>query len=158
MILSGIEENMSEGAVLQVNSFIRGYHEYLDVWLPNMDDEYHLKREPGNKMDPNDVAIVRPVPRGRSREEFAPKPNHQNELGDDSQVLGHVPKLMAIWLTKFLKRATNNGKTVVKGKRLNRGGGYGLEVPCEYHFMGDKMSIEWLASKLKKEGFDFTLS
>ena len=62
------------------------------------------------------------------------------------------------YINKFLKRATNNGKTVVKGKRLNRGGGYGLEVPCEYNFMRDKMSIEWLASKLTKEGFDFTLS
>ena len=32
--------------------------------------------------------------------------------------------IMAIWFTKFLKRATNIGKVVVKGKRVNRGGGY----------------------------------
>ena len=45
----------------------------------------------------------------------------------DFEVIGHVPKLMALWLT-------NSGKAVIKGKRVNRGGGYGLEVPCEYRF------------------------
>ena len=50
-------------------------------------------------------------------------------------MIGHVPKLMALWLTKFLKRPTKkNGKVTVKDKRLNRGGGYGLEIPCEDKF------------------------
>ena len=57
-------------------------------------------------------------------------------------------------ITKFLTRGTNNGKAVVKGKRVNRGGGYGLEVPCEYFFKGDKFSISWLKTKLEKEGFE----
>ena len=36
----------------------------------------------------------------------------------------------------ILKRPTNGGKDihVVKGKRVNRGGGFGLEVPCVYQF------------------------
>ena len=72
----------------------------------------------------------------------------------DHEVLGHVPKLMAIWLTKFLKRGTNNGKAVVKGKHVTRGGGYGLAVPCEYFFTGDKFSISRLKTKLEKEGFE----
>ena len=92
------------------------------------------------------MAIVRLGTRDRSCEE--------NQVGNDYEVLGHVPKLMAIWLTKFLKRGTNNGKAVVKGKRVNRGGGYGLEVPCEYFFTGDKFSISWLKTKLEKEGFE----
>ena len=54
----------------------------------------------------------------------------------------------------FLKRATNSGKAVIRGKRVNRGGGYGLEIPCEFHFAGDEFSINWLKKKLKKEGFD----
>jgi len=133
---------MSDGAMLRVKSFIRGYHEYMDIWVPNVEDKYQLKQEPENKKDPNAVAIVRP---GRREE---------NHLGNDHEVLGHVPKLMAIWLTKFLKRGTNDGKGVVKGKRINRSGGYGLEVPCEYHFAGDKFSITWLETKLQKEGFE----
>ena len=47
------EVNMSERAELQVKSFIRFYHEYIDIWVPNIEDEYELKREPGNKIDPN---------------------------------------------------------------------------------------------------------
>ena len=47
---------------------------------------------------------------------------------NDETVLGHVPKLMASWFTKFLNRATNIGRTVVKGKRANRGAGHGLET------------------------------
>ena len=75
-------------------------------------------------------------------------------MSEDFQVVGHVPKLMAIWLKKFLKRASKIGKAVIKGKRVNRGGGYSLEIPCEYQFMGDAFSISWLKEKLQKEGFD----
>ena len=63
-------------------------------------------------------------------------------------------KLMANWLTKSLKRATNSGKAMIRGKRVNTGGGYGPEIPCEFHFTGDEFSINWLREKLKKEGFD----
>ena len=54
---------------------------------------------------------------------------------------------------KVLKRATNSAKVVITGKRINRGGGYGLEVPCDYDIRGDQFSINWLQSKLKKEGY-----
>ena len=49
-------------------------------------------------IDPNAVAIVCAGTPGRSCEE--------NQVGNDYEVLGHVPRLMAIWLTKFLKRVT----------------------------------------------------
>ena len=64
---------------------------------------------------------------------------------------------MAIWLAKFLKRATNIGKAVIKGKRVNRGGDYVLEILCEYQFMRDAFSISWLKEKLQKERFDAQL-
>ena len=48
------------------------------------------------------------------------------------------------WLTKFLNRPSNLGKAIIKGKRVKRGGGYGLEVPCEYHFQGDDFWCNWL--------------
>ena len=52
-------------------------------------------------------------------------------------MIGHVPKLMALWLTKFLKRPTNIGTIIIKSKRINRGAGYGVELPCEFKFQGD---------------------
>ena len=60
---------------------------------------------------------------------------------------------LLLFVIKRITTLTNEGKSVVTGKRINRGGGYGLEVPCEYKFTGDKFSIAWLESKLDKEGF-----
>ena len=68
------------------------------------------------------------------------------------EVIGHVPKLL--WLTKFLKRPTNIGTVVIKGKRINRGAGYGVELPCQFKFQGDNFSSNWLRNKLKKETCD----
>ena len=60
---------------------------------------------------------------------------------------------MATWLTKFLKNPPNSGKAIIKGKLVNRGGGYGLE-PCGYHFQGADFSCNQLKQKLMKEEFD----
>ena len=138
------KESTTSETVLRVKSFIRGYHEYQEIWAPEIGDEYELKREPLNTVDSNAVAIVRERERGRSRRNAVHKePDtqiHENEINDET-VLGHVPKLMALWCTKFLKRVTNKGRAVVKGKPVNRGAGYGLELPCEYCFTGDEFSI-----------------
>ena len=42
----------------------------------------------------------------------------------------------------------------VVGKRLNRGGGYGLEIPVIYRFYGQETLVNWLIKKtetVKKE-------
>ena len=72
----------------------------------------------------------------------------------DLKVIGHVPTLMATWLRKALKRSTSCAKAMIKEKRVNRRGGYGLEVRCEYIFEGDSFSFGWLQEKLIKEEFD----
>ena len=46
--------------LLHVYFYIRGYHAYLSIWVPKVDEMYALKREPQNKEDSNTVAIVRP--------------------------------------------------------------------------------------------------
>ena len=62
---------------------------------------------------------------------------------------------MSLFVSKFLKRGTNKGKNVVRGTRVNRGAGYGLEIPCQYIFHGGtKMSLPWLKSKLECLGYN----
>ena len=41
------------------------------------------------------------------------------------------------------------------GKRVNRGAGYGLEIPANFHFYGPENAIVWIRSKnvLKNEKF-----
>ena len=53
------EKESTSETVLQVNSFMRGYHEYQEIWTPEIGDEYELKREPLNRVDNNAVAIAR---------------------------------------------------------------------------------------------------
>ena len=43
---------------LQIVSFFGGYHTYMDICLPVMDDELCLKRDLSNKEDANVVAVV----------------------------------------------------------------------------------------------------
>ena len=102
-------------------------------WALNTDE---LTRETLNTVDHNAVAIVRKREGGSSWRKCI----HENELNGET-VVGHVPKLMALWVTKCLKRPTNKGRTVVKGKGVNRGASYGLEISCEHCFIGDDFSI-----------------
>ena len=56
---------------LQVVSFLRCYHAYVDIWLPSMDNEHCLKIEFSNKEDANAVAVVRDsLLKGQNRSKF----------------------------------------------------------------------------------------
>ena len=81
--------------------------------------KYHSHERKGVQQTENQIGFIR---QQKTTE-------HANELTDLMKVIGHVPKLMAMWLFKFLKRPTNSGKVKITGKRVNRGGGYGLELP-----------------------------
>ena len=62
-------------------------------------------------------------------------PAHLNDSKTEVNLLGHVSKRMALWLKKFLKRQTNSGtKSDYQKNACQRGGGYGLEIPCDYPF------------------------
>ncbi|XP_048585043.1 uncharacterized protein LOC125567957 [Nematostella vectensis] len=124
----------------------------MTEWEPALEDVYKLMREPTNIKDTNAVAIVRK----KADKTVMNGDGHPNTLVDDYEVIRHIPKLMSTWVTKYLKRPTNCEKVVVKGKWVNRGGGYGLEIPCEYIFEGDSFSSSWLKRKLFIEEFDAT--
>jgi hypothetical protein len=78
--------------------------------------------------------------------------SHANAVNETVDVVGHIPKNMAPYVSKFLKRASNSASVTVKGKRINRGAGYGLEIPCVYTFRGDQFSLTWLRNKIRKTG------
>ena len=50
---------MSSTETFKVISFIRGYHAYMDIWVPSIEDEHDLRWESSNKEDSNAVAVVR---------------------------------------------------------------------------------------------------
>ena len=101
---------LSQLQVLEIYSFLRGYHA---TW-----ESGHLllvvKIEPTNRHDNysyNAVAIYR-----------------------DAETLG-VPYNLAPRMSAFLMRE-NEAFADITVAKVNRGAGYGLEVPCVYHLYG----------------------
>lgn len=76
--------------------------------------------------------------------------NHPNTV----DVVGHTPRNVAQWVSKFLKRTSNPGSVKVKGKRVNRGAGYGLGIQCVYTFWSNQFSLALLKSKINKADYN----
>ena len=45
-------------------------------------------------------------------------------------------------MSQFLQRNVNKALAELAGEKINRGGGYGLEIPCIYRLHGPKVYIE----------------
>lgn len=119
--VDGMAVSGSELSSLSVPSYIRGYHAYQDVWSPFTGEVLPFEREPDNPEDVHAVAIKRA-----------------------GRIVGHVPFNLAPTVSAFLRRSRNKCLVEVRGSKVNRGGGYGLEIPCEYHFIGPKDYIDKL--------------
>ena len=78
-----------------------------------------LKREPENIKDKYAVAVLK-----------------------DDLVVGHVPYNLTRHFSLFLKREVNKSFAEVKGEKINRGAGYGLEIPCVYCLFGPKIYVD----------------
>ena len=100
---------------------MRYYHAYKGVWNLRIGEVLPLDREPNNSEDRFAVAIKR-----------------------TGSVVGHLPFNLAPLASAFLRRDINKGLVGVTGPKINRGAGYGLEVPCTYHFYGPKSFIDKL--------------
>ena len=77
--------------------------------------ELRLKREPENREDVHAVAVL-----------------------DEDVVVGHVPYNIAPIIERFLRREVNTGFVEITGGKVNRGTGYGLEIPCIYRLYGPR--------------------
>ena len=112
---------------IQIESFVRGYHAYMDIWSPVIGEELWLKRGPENADDEYAVAAV-----------------------NDSHIVGHVPRLLSSIIFHFLARPCNKGLAEITGSKINQGTGYGLEIPCVLRFYGPSKYLERLQKLLDK--------
>ena len=71
---------------VEISSFIRGYHAYLDVWQPSEGEVLLLHREPTNVKDNQAVSVMK-----------------------NALVVGHVPYNFAALFSRFLSRTCNKG-------------------------------------------------
>ena len=102
---------MKDSSTFQCDSFVRGYHVYISIWEPLVGECLKSRKESSNEMDKTAVAVIR-----------------INFYSEDV-VVGHGPKNMykIVFIDIFVTR-----------KRINRGGGYGLEIPANFIFMALK--------------------
>ena len=106
--------------VFEIDSYVRGYHAYnMDVWSPVIGETLLVKREPSNVKDRHAVTIFK-----------------------EDAVVGHVPYNIAPRFSQFLRRDVNKAFAEVTGEKVNRGAGYGLEIPCVYRLYGPKVYID----------------
>ena len=65
-------------------------------------------------------------------------------------VVGHMPKNMSKVALMFLSLPHCALDIFVTGKRINRGGGYGLEIPANFYCYGPEKAINWFKNKINK--------
>ena len=111
-----------------LDSFVRGYHAYMDIWVPKVGDKnLSLKLESENLHDKYAVAVL-----------------------SEGRVFGHVPKNLSKLFHQFLRIPNSTIGCKITGKRVNRGAGYGLEIPAEYSFIGAVKAVEWVEKNINK--------
>ena len=98
------------------NLFVRGCHAYINSWNPKVGDEnLELVLEEDNEHDDFAVAI-----------KF------------EDRIVGHVPKNLSKIMNRFTKIPSCSLRCKLTGKRVNRGAGYGLEIPLCVNCLGPR--------------------
>ena len=109
-----------------LHSYVRGYHAYMNIWNPKLGgNDVEVKHEVNNEHDKFAIAIFH-----------------------SKRIVGHVPKNLSKFFYQFLSLPNCIISCEVTGKRVNRGGGYGLEIPVKYTFLGPNKAIEWIEKRV----------
>ena len=109
----------SSGATFTVESCVRGYHIYKDIWDATIGEELQCARESDNSNDRYAVAVRK-----------------------NNAVVGHVPRKISRVCALFLERNGAITCTITGPRRrsadLPQGG---MELPCALAFSGDHSDL-----------------
>ena len=98
----------------------------MNIWNPKLGDKnVEVKPEVNNEHDEFALAIFH-----------------------SKRIVGHVPKNLSKFFYQFLSLSNYTISCEVTGKRVNRGGGCGLEIPVKYTFLGPNKAIEWIEERV----------
>ena len=86
-------QSIASCSVFEAKSFIRGYHDYMHLWMPRAGEVLTLQREPQNTVDQHAVAVIK------------------NNL-----VVGHVPYNLAPLFSHFLRSCSKGTAEVTVDK------------------------------------------
>ena len=119
-------------AEYSTETFVMGYHDYNNVWIPEMGEHLETRMEPTNHMDRFAVGVFR-----------------------HGQPVGHLMKgrtgRYAKTIFYFLRADRNHQCRVeITGRAINEGDKMGMKVPCKLHFVGSNDFIKILKTELHK--------
>ena len=98
-------------------------------WPIPIGETLFCKKEPGNNHSA--VAVCRSL--------------------DGKQIaVGHIPAYLGPTLFEFLSLPECSVTLFVTGNRVNRGGGFGLEVPVKARLEGHSKAVEWAKKNITK--------
>ena len=63
------------------------------------------------------------------------------------RVVDHIPLAISKRISLFLTLPRSFLETKVTGRRINPGGGYGLEVPCKCRISGQEKAVDCIKRK-----------
>ena len=113
-----VATTMTESSFL-VDTMVRGYHVYKDIWTAAVGEELTCRREKFNAADPFAVAVVK-----------------------EETTVGHVPRKTSSICSLFLRRNGTILCQIVGNRRysgdLPQGG---LEVPCTLRFQSNAKDV-----------------
>ena len=111
-----------------LNSCVRGYHVYQDLWDATPGETLTCIRERGNRNDVFAVAVQ-----------------------SDGNVVGHVPRHISCICTLFMHRGGEINCLITGSRRYSRDLPQGgMEIPCKYTFSGNKDLVEKIRGRLEE--------
>ena len=66
----------------------------------------------------------------------------------EDRVVDHILLAISKCISLFLTLPGSFLEAKVTGKRINRGGGYGLDVPRKYRISGQEKAVDWIKRKV----------
>ena len=110
-----------------VDSFVKGYHEYKSIWTPKIGEILSTERESGNLVDKYAVCVKK-----------------------ENEIVGHLPLEKDGKFAKtvfYFLRADEYGScnVLIKGKLVNLGDGDGMQVSCTLNIVDRKKFIFYFA-------------
>ena len=102
-----------------LESCVRGFHVYKDVWTPTLHECLQTRQDLGNLQDQYAIAVCRGDAAG-------------------SRIVGHVPREFSRLFWYFLQNDGEITCQITGSKRRSPLVQGGLEIPCLYKFFGKK--------------------
>ena len=125
MLVEGSKNKMassSQSTSTEIESMVRGYHVYKDIWDAAEDELLDCRREPFNSYNPFAVSVIR-----------------------NGTAVGHIPKKISF--VPFLHHSYRMAGEKRYVRDLPQGG---LEIPCVLTFTGNSPLVDKTSHLLKE--------